>query len=203
MDTKDTPGPQLERMPEIVVTPVPDRSGDDRPVLLTSPPPAAAAPHRSRLRRAVHLGLALGLVAAVAGGGWLARGDNGTDVTTDRVPAAAGPAVVQPLTVQVEPPAAAQAGQPVELVVHYADGKGVFSGSTEDWGDGVGTSSLAQGRCPAAGPPADPTNGSYRATHIWAEPGSYPVSIGVSSYTCVDGTPVEEQASTTVTVVVR
>jgi hypothetical protein len=204
MDTKDTRGPQLERLPEIVVTPVRDRPDVDRPVLLTSSPVAAVPPERTRLRRAVQLGVALGLVAAVAGGGWLAWGsDDGNDVTTDPVPAAAGPAVVAPLTLQVEPPAGVQTGQPVELVVHYADGKGAFSGSSEDWGDGVGTSSLAQGRCPAAVTPADPTSGSYRATHTWAEPGSYRVSIGVSSYTCVDGAPVEEQASTTVTVVVR
>ena len=145
----------------------------------------------------------LGVVLAVAGAGWLALGGAGDDpVVTDRAPAAAGPAVVEPLTLQVDGPAAVQAGQPAELVVHYQDGKGTFSGSTEDWGDGVGTSSLAQGRCTAAGPPADPTSGSYRATHTWAEPGSYTVSVGVSSYTCVDGAAVEEQASTTVTVVV-
>jgi hypothetical protein len=201
MNTKDTRGPQLERSPEIVVTRA-DRPDVDRPVSPTPAPAGGVAPDRSRLGRAVQLGLALGLVAAIAGGSWLAwGGDDGTDVTTNRVPAAA-PAVVAPLTLQVEPPAAVRAGQPVELDVQYADGKGVFSGSTEDWGDGVGTSSLAQGRCPATDTPADPTSGSYQATHTWAEPGSYRVSIGVSSYTCVNGAPVEEQASTTVTVVV-
>ncbi len=93
-----------------------------------------------------------------------------------------------------------QAGQAAELTVRYADGDGIFSGSTEDWGDGVGTSSLAQGRCAASGTPAVPASGSYLAEHTWSEPGSYTVTVGVSSYTCVDGAPVEEQATTTVRV---
>jgi len=204
MDTQDTTrGPQLVQAPEIVVVGAPDRPGDDRPVILSSEPAPAAQPARSVRRRVVQVGVAVGVVLAIAGAGWLALGGAEDDpVVTDRAPAAAGPAVVEPLTLQVDGPAAVQAGQPAELVVHYQDGKGAFSGSTEDWGDGVGTSSLAQGRCTAAGPPADPTSGSYRATHTWAEPGSYTVSVGVSSYTCVDGAAVEEQASTTVTVVV-
>ena len=208
MDTKDTArGPQLVEVPEIVVSGTPDRPVLDRPVILRTEPASPAAPVRSRLRRAVQLGLALGVVLAVAGGGWLALGGAGdddvaTNSAADSAPAAAGPAAIAPLTLQVDAPAAVQAGQPADLVVHYQDGKGTFSGSTEDWGDGVGTSSLAQGRCTAAGPPAEPTDGSYTATHTWAEAGSYTVSVGVSSYTCVDGAAVEEQASTTVTVVV-
>ena len=209
MDTQDTTrAPQLVEAPEIVVSGAPDRPTGDRPVIVWSGTVPAAASGRTRLRRAVQAGVALGLVLAVSGVGWLALGGSGADdVATDRVPAADGaaadkPAVVAPLTLQVDAPTAVQAGQPAELVVDYQDGKGTFSGSTEDWGDGVGTSSLAQGRCTAAGPPADPTSGSYRATHTWAEPGSYAVTIGVSSYTCVDGAAVEEQASTTVTVVV-
>jgi hypothetical protein len=84
--------------------------------------------------------------------------------------------------------------------VHYADGTGVFSGSTEEWGDEVGTSSLAEATCPSPAPAATPLQGTYQATHTWAAAGSYPVKVAVSSYTCVDGAPVLEQATTTLTV---
>ncbi len=150
----------------------------------------------------MQLGVALGLVLAVAGGGWLAlRGDQAADVVaTDRGGRAAGPAGPGPLTLEVDVPAVAQAGRAAQLTVRYEDGDGIFSGSTEDWGDGVGTSSLAQGRCAPSGTPAAPASGSYVAAHTWSEPGSYTVTVGVSSYTCVDGAPVEEQATTTVRV---
>jgi hypothetical protein len=204
MNTKDTRGPQLERMPEIVLTRAPVEPVVDRPVVRTDPVPLPAAPARFRLRRAVQLGVALGLVLAVAGGGWLALrgdGDDGADVVaTDRGAPLAEPAGPAPLTLAVDVPAVVQAGTAVQLTVSYEDGDGIFSGSTEDWGDGVGTSSLAQGRCAAAGTAAAPASGSYVATHTWSEPGSYTVTVGVSSYTCVDGAPVEEQATTTVRV---
>ncbi len=202
MDTQDTRGPQLERMPEIVLTRASAEPPLDPPAVRTSTVPLPAAPSRSRLRRAVQLGVALGLVLTVAGGGWLAlRGDDGADVVaTDRgAPAAelAGPA---PLALTVDVPAAVRAGTAARLMVRYEDGDGIFSGSTEDWGDGVGTSSLAQGRCAATGSTAAPASGSYQAKHTWSEPGSYTLTVAVSSYTCVDGAPVEEQATTTVRV---
>ena len=81
MDTKDTRGPQLERLPEIVLTGAPAEQVVDRPVDHIGQLPLPAAPSRFRLRRAVQHGLALGLVLVVAGGGWLAlRGDEGADV---------------------------------------------------------------------------------------------------------------------------
>ena len=202
MNTKDTRGPQLERSPEIVLTGAPAEQVVDRPVDHIGQLPLPAAPSRFRLRRAVQHGLALGLVLVVAGGGWLAlRGDEGADVVaTDPGASAAAPTGPAPLTLEVDLPAVVPAGQAAELTVRYADGDGIFSGSTEDWGDGVGTSSLAQGRCAASGTPAAPASGSYLAAHTWSEPGSYTVTVGVSSYTCVDGAPVEEQATTTVRV---
>jgi hypothetical protein len=135
----------------------------------------------------------------VLGGWWATRGDD--PVRTTPAPAAAGPVVPDPLGLDVSAPTDVVAGQPATLVVRYADGAGTFSGSTEEWGDDVGTSSLAEGRCPTTA--ADgPVSGTYEATHTWSEPGSYTVKVAVSSYTCDTGTPVEEQASTTVTVVV-
>ena len=203
MDTKDSRGPQLERIPEIVLTPAPADPVAHRPVVHTRQAPLPApAPSRFRLRRAVELGVALGLVVAVAAGGWLAlRGDDGDDVVaTDRGAPAAEPAGPAPLSLEVDVPAVVRAGTAAQLTVRYEDGDGIFSGSSEDWGDGVGTSSVAQGRCPAAGTPAEPASGSYHAAHTWSEPGSYTVTVGVSSYTCVDGAPVEEQATRTVRV---
>ena len=209
MDTKDTTrAPQLVEAPEIVVSGAPDRPAADRPVIAHVPNrcrgrarPVPAAPRRAAGPRAG---------PGPRRRGWRLAGarrcrrrrrrHRPRPRPTGRLPTGRRSSRRSPC--RSTPPRRSQAGQPAELVVHYQDGKGTFSGSTEDWGDGVGTSSLAQGRCTAAGPPADPTNGSYRATHTWAEPGSYTVSIGVSSYTCVDGAAVEEQASTTVTVVV-
>ena len=107
--TRRTPaGPQLERVPEIVVTACPDRSGRRRPVLLTAPARRCRGrADRSRLRRAVQLGLALGLVARRRG--WRLAGARRRrrpdDVATDRVPApgrARRPS--RRSRVQVEPP---------------------------------------------------------------------------------------------------
>lgn len=202
MDTKDTRGPQLARTPEMVVTRDPVGPTLDRPVLLSHRVPVAPAA-RSRLRRAVQLVVVLGLALAVAVAGWLAlRGGGGDDavLATDRGAPVAKQAGTAPLSLHVEVPSVVTAGNPAQIVVRYEDGDGVFSGSTEDWGDGVGTSSLAQGRCTAAGTTPAPVDGSYQAVHTWKEPGRYTVSVGVSSYACVDGAPVEEQATTTVKV---
>jgi hypothetical protein len=121
-------------------------------------------------------------------------------VRTTPAPAAAGPVVPDPLGLDVTVPTDVVAGQPATLVVRYTDGAGTFSGSTEEWGDDVGTSSLAEDICPAPAAAAAPVQGSYTATHTWAKPGSYPVKVAVSSYTCVDGAAVLEEATTTVTV---
>jgi hypothetical protein len=199
MDTRDTRGPQLER-PEIVVSHAPTAAGadpQDRPVLL----PDSDPPRAGRLSRGMLAGLAALVVLALVLLGWLLLG-GGDDSQVSTTPGAGAqqPAAVAPLSLTVDPVVGAVAGQPATLVVHYADGTGVFGGSTEEWGDEVGTSSLAEDTCPSPSPAAAPLTGSYQATHTWAAPGSYPVKVAVSSYTCVDGAPVLEQASTTVTV---
>jgi hypothetical protein len=200
MDIRDTRGPQLEQAPEVVVSHAPTAPGadqQDRPVLMPdTDPPRAARPSRGKIA-----GLAALVVLALALAGWLLLG-GGDDSQVSTTPGAGAqqPAAIAPLSLTVDPVAGAVVGQPATLVVHYADGTGVFGGSTEEWGDQVGTSSLAEDTCPSPSPAASPLKGIYQATHTWAEPGSYPVKVAVSSYTCVDGAPVLEQATTTVTV---
>jgi hypothetical protein len=176
---------------------------DDGPGLIPAQRRSAPAAPRRRgpsLRRAVLAGVAAGLLLAAAlGGWWAARGDD--PVRTTPALGAAAPAVPDRLSLEVTATADVVAGRPATLVVRYADGAGTFSGSSEEWGDEVGTSSVKEGRCPA-GATDGPATGTYRATHTWSDPGSYLVKVAVSSYTCDTGTPVEEQASTTVTVVV-
>jgi hypothetical protein len=197
MDTRDSRGPQLEQAPEVVVSHAPTPPGDDRPVVLRDDDPPRAA----RPRRVMIVVLAVLVVIAMVIGGWLLLGGGGdSQVATTPGAGAQQPAAVAPLSLTVDPVVGAVAGKPATLVVHYADGTGVFGGSTEEWGDEVGTSSLAEDICPSPSPAAAPLKGTYQATHTWAAPGSYPVKVAVSSYTCVDGAPVLEQATTTVTV---
>jgi hypothetical protein len=199
MDIRDARGPQLEQAPEVVVSHAPTGPGtdqQDRPVLLPdTDPPRAGRPSR------MLAGLAALVVLALVLAGWLLLG-GGDDSQVSTTPGAGAqqPAAIAPLSLTVDPVVGAVVGQPATLVVHYADGTGIFGGSTEEWGDDVGTSSLAEDTCPSPSPAAAPLKGTYQATHTWAAPGSYPVKVAVSSYTCVDGAPVLEQASTTVTV---
>ena len=201
MDTRDTRGPQLEQAPEVVVSHAPTAPGtdqQDRPVLLPDTDPPRAA----RLSRGMLAGLAALVALALVVAGWLllGGGDDDSQVSTTPGAGAQQPAAIAPLSLTVDPVVGAVVGQPATLVVHYADGTGVFGGSTEEWGDEVGTSSLAEDICPSPSPAAAPLKGTYQATHTWAAPGSYPVKVAVSSYICVDGAPVLEQATTTVTV---
>lgn len=104
---------------------------------------------------------------------------------------AAGPG---PLRLTVHAPTRAVAGQEVVIEVRYAAGDGRFSGSTEDWGDGLGTSSVRVARCDSVPTAPTPLAGSYRLAHTWAEPGTYTVELGATSATCTPGGPVEQQA---------
>ncbi len=194
MDTQDARARVADDRPVVI-------HHDDVPMRVPAPRDHPEAPRRPGpgLRRAVLAGIAAGvLLAAALGGWWATRGD---DPVRTAPAQSAGPVVPEPLGLDVTAPTDAIAGQPATLVVRYADGAGTFSGSTEDWGDEVATSSLTEGRC-AVGAADGPASGTYRATHTWSEPGSYPVKVAVSSYTCDTGTPVEQHASTTVTVVV-
>lgn len=201
MDMRDTGGLDVQRGPELVVSGATAEPAPERPTLVisTTPTPTPpSTPGRRPGRQALVVGGIAVLVLAVLLGTWWAR--RGDDVSTAAVATAPKPAGVAPLTVAVDVPASVVVGTPATFVVRYDDGAGIFSGGTEDWGDDIGASSLKQGRCDPAASSADPATGSYRVAHTWSEPGRYPVAVGVATYTCVDGSAVTEQATTTVTV---
>ena len=183
MDTQDARAQVADDRPVVI-------HHDDVPTLVPAVAPRRHPRHRAGrgpgLRRAVLARVAVGvLLAAVLGGWWATRGDD--PVRTTPAPAAAGPVVPDPLGLDVTAPTDAVAGQPATLVVRYTDGAGIFSGSTEDWGDDVGTSSLTEGRCAAGAAGRTCRRHATRATHTWSEPGSYTVKVAVSTYTCDDG----------------
>ena len=199
MDTREGRDLEVQHGPGVVVS----TSGEPA---IDGPPPAHPAastpPARPRRRLVVGLAALLALVLAVIVVLVLVLGGDDEPEVTTRTPAAADPGGPAPLGLTVEVPDEVVAGQPAELVVRWTDGEGVFSGSTEEWGDGVGTSSLAQDSCAASATATQdrPSAGRYTASHTWAEPGTYRVTIGVASYLCESGTATQEDAQTTVSV---
>jgi hypothetical protein len=193
METREGRDLEVRRGPEVVVGT--GTSAGEHPV--DGPPPV-----RPRRRLVVGLVALLALVLAVTVVLVLVLGGDDEPEVTTRTPAAADPGGPAPLGLTVEVPDEVVADQPAELVVRWTDGEGVFSGSTEEWGDGVGTSSLAQDSCAASATAAQdrPSAGRYTASHTWAEPGTYRVTIGVASYLCESGTATQEDAQTTVSV---
>lgn len=177
---------------------------DDLAVSSELPPghPARSTATRSRRRYLVPVAL-LGAVGALAL--WAALASTGGEETvTARPPAdAAAPPAPAHLAATLTAPADVVAGRPARFEVAYTDGKGVFAGGSEEWGDGQGASSVTQSRCDVApAPAAEALDGSYVATHVFERPGTYTVAVQVSTYTCVDGSPRTETADATATVVV-
>jgi hypothetical protein len=200
METREGRDLEVQRDPEVVLSTSGDRGDPSDPGAEHLADGPAPAPPRRRLVIVLAALLALALAVTVVLV-LVLGGDDEPEVTT-RTPAAADPAGPAPLGLTVEVPDQVVAGQPARLVVRWTDGEGVFSGSTEEWGDGVGTSSLAQDSCSATATAAQgkPSAGRYTARHTWAEPGIYQVTVGVSSYLCEGGSATEEDASTTVAV---
>ena len=191
METREGQGVEVRRTPDVVVTTTPDTGSTP-----AGRPPAA---RRGRLVLGVATLLALALAVALVLVAVLGGDDDPVKATA---PSAAGPAAPAALGMTVELPDTVVAGQAADIVVRWSDGEGVFSGTSEDWGDGVGTSSLAQDQC--TGVVTDRKSAdSYPVTHTWAEPGSYQVALGVTTYLCTDGTAVQEDVSKTVTVQVQ
>ena len=196
METREGRDVEVRHGPGVAVSasgegaPGPEHSVD-------GPPPA-----RPRRRLLVGLVALLALVLAVTVVLVLVLGGDDEPEVTTRTPAAADPGGPAPLGLTVEVPQQVVAGLPASLMVRWTDGEGVFNGSTEEWGDGVGTSSLAQESCSASATAAQssPSAGRYAASHTWTEPGTYQVTIGVASYLCRDGTATQEDARTTVSV---
>lgn len=111
----------------------------------------------------------------------------------------AGSSSVTPLRVAVTAPQQVVAGERAEFTIAWSDGEGIFSGTSEDWGDGVGASSLAQQACDLA-PPAGPAGGEVTVRHTFTAPGPYTVVLGVSTYTCSGAEAVTETATENVRV---
>jgi hypothetical protein len=188
MDTRDTVGVHTVAPGVVVSTPIerPDQT------MVTEPSPRPQLP---LVLATVVLVAAVGLGALVAG---VLAGDDGTAVAQPQAQQPADlPAPPDPLTVTVAGPASASVGEPVDFTVTYADGTGIFAGTAEEWGDDVGTSSVQEGECPAAGEAAGPVGDTYRLAHTWTEPGTYTVVLGVHSYTCQGTTAVRETATRT------
>ena len=157
--------------------------------------PAPAPPRRRLVVTLVSL-LVLTLVATLTLVLVLGGDEPTVEATVPPADVAAGPA---PLGMTVDLPTRVVAGEEATIVVRWTDGEGVFSGSTEEWGDGVGASSLAQDAC--TGVTTDqPSAGRYAVAHTWSEAGTYQLVLGVATYTCEGGSAVTEDASKTVSV---
>lgn len=193
MQTRHGHGIEVRHGPELEVTP----PGPDG-----VPEAAGGHPGGGRsVRRPVLLAGLLAATVAVVTVGLLLWSGGEQDVVA---PPPAGPAAKAagpaPLGMTVDVPQRVTAGEATTLTVGWTDGEGTFSGTTEEWGDGVGTSSLGLARCDAGTTAADASGGTYELTHTWSEPGTYKVVVGVATYTCDAGTPSEEQVSRTLTV---
>ena len=190
-----TSSPRVDDAPLVVA---PTTTPPDRPVVLGKTPDP---PSGSRRRLVIALVAVLVVLVAAVGGWLLLRGDGGTASTRTPAAKAGGPAAPAPLRIQVDAPAQVVAGAPATFVVHYTDGAGTFAGSTEDWGDAIGASSVSLGQCTAA-TPAGTAAGTFNADHTWSKAGTYQVTLSAASFTCVDGAAVPEQVTKTLQVVV-
>ncbi|MDQ1617194.1 MAG: hypothetical protein QOJ60_3133 [Actinomycetota bacterium] len=181
----------------VVTTALPEaRPPSDPPS--TAPSPAAPS-GRNRTMRIIAAVVVLGLAATVIAIVMLG-GDTKTSTKLGGKPA--DPAPSGALAAQVLAPSRVVAGKPARFHVTYTDGKGILAGSFEDWGDGVGTSSVKQANCATSPPTAKALTGSYVVPHVWRDAGTYTVKLGVTSYSCASGKAVMEQSAKTLTVTV-
>lgn len=185
MDTRDHVEVKLSE-PDIVVS----------SALPPAPPVGPEPPRGARLPLAIItvlilLSTAVGIaVAAIVSG----SGDSVAQPQSQQ-PAEVPPAPAA-LSVTADGPASVAVGEQATITVTYTDGSGIFSGTSEEWGDGVGTSSVQEGRCSATAEPAGSLSDSYQVTHTWTEPGTYSLVLGVNTYTCRGTTSVQEQKTT-------
>jgi hypothetical protein len=102
------------------------------------------------------------------------------------------------LAVRLTPPSTtAVAGAPVTLDLQYADGHGGLVGTVEDFGDG-GIGGLKIADCQDS--ESNPSSGTKQLRHVWAAPGTYEVTVTVTTLSCVHG---QEDVTATATVVVE
>jgi len=186
MDTRDHIEVQTSEPDIVVSSPLPPA-----PPTMLEPPRSARLP-LAIIAVLILLASAVGIaVAAIVSGG----DDNSVAQPQSQQPAdvRAPPAA---LSVTADGPASVTVGELATITVTYTDGSGIFSGTSEEWGDGVGTSSLQEGRCSAPAEPAGSLSDSYQVKHRWAEPGTYSLVLGVNAYTCRGTTAVQEKATT-------
>jgi hypothetical protein len=102
------------------------------------------------------------------------------------------------LAVRLEPSTTtATVGQEVTLEVEYADAHGGLVGTVEDFGDG-GVGGMKISDCQAS--ESNPAAGTKQLRHAWAAPGTYRVSVTVTTLSCVHG---QEDVTATAQVTVR
>jgi len=190
METRDSIGLRTFEHDIVVSSPLapPDQT------MVTEPSPRPRLP---LVLATVVLLAAVAIGAAIAG---VLSGNDGDAVAQpDAQQPADLPAPPAALTVTVDGPSSATVGEPVAFTVTYADGSGILAGTSEEWGDEVGTSSLREEACSAA----DETRGgiadTYRVSHTWTEPGTYTVVLGVHSYACRGTAAVRETTTGTLT----
>lgn len=183
--------------PQLVGSPT---DGADAAPTLVHRPQATVA---SRLRQwllpfAVLLVTAVAILVAL-----LAGADKQVVAEPGNQPRVAQPAparAADAVRLTVEAPATVVAGKPAAFTVNYEAPSGQFSGSTEEWGDGLGTSSVKHGRCDGAHQASSPLGGRYTVSHTWTKPGAYEVALGVNTYSCVGSEQRELQGKRTLTV---
>jgi hypothetical protein len=194
--TRREPDVVVAASPVVVSRPTPGQDGRAGSLADAVGPGDPPQPPRRGLAVLLVAGLVLVVGLTLALAIWIG-GDS--DVEATPAAGAAAPAPTE-LGMSVDPLDTVVAGEPATLTVRWADNDGVFGGTSEEWGDGVGTSSLSESRCEDVAVPAGPAAGTYDLTHTWSEPGTYAVVLGVTTYTCVDGSATEEQVTTPVTV---
>jgi hypothetical protein len=186
MDTRGHVKVQTSEPDVVVSSPLPPA-----PPMMLEPPRDARLP-LAIVAVLILLASAVGIaVAAVVSG----SDDDSVAQPKSQQPADV-PAPPAALSVTADGPASVAVGERATITVTYTDGSGIFSGTSEEWCDGVGSSSLQQGRCSAPAEPAGSLSDAYQVTHRWTEPGTYSLVLGVNTYTCRGTTAVQESATT-------
>ena len=198
MDTRDHVGIQTFEVdrsePDIVVSSSFTPSPPAQPMVLESP--------RARLPLAIIVFLVLLVSAVGIAVAAVVAGNSDSIAEPQAQQPAAVPAAPAALSVTADGPASVTVGETATITVTYSDGSGIFSGTSEEWGDGVGVSSVREGRCSASAEEPGALSDSYQLTHRWTEPGTYSLVLGVNTYACRGTTAVPEKATTMLTVTV-